>query len=362
MIPTEHGMPCPPLEARLPCGASPCPKDCQVGPWEEWTSCTSACGGGTQSRSRAILTEARRGGEPCPSDQDRRTCNIGACDRDCQLSDWSDWGACSRACRFDASAPSGRRTQARAVSAMQVGRGECPEATDAARLRGERCNEQLCGARFDRCVGDRDILVLVDGSDSANFSAQLELVAGMAQHADKDMRFGVVAYGSKVVELSELTADRAALAAALKKATAPGGLPNLAAGEVAAKNLLVRAQFASSSDDVRRAKVVLVLSDGAPTHVEQAIEEAGEIRAEGLRLILGVVDGGSPEVRAQVCALAGAPCEANVEAVTSWAEMPRQPWRFLAALCERLEFARPEPDVGFDWSDSDDGSADADGS
>ncbi|XP_022098999.1 SCO-spondin-like, partial [Acanthaster planci] len=44
---------------------TPCPVDCQYSPWLEWTGCNSPCGGGSQTRRRDILIEAKHGGRPC---------------------------------------------------------------------------------------------------------------------------------------------------------------------------------------------------------------------------------------------------------------------------------------------------------
>jgi hypothetical protein len=78
--PGPNGLPCPPLQARLPCGETPCPTDCEMGPWEEWGSCSTDCGGGTQSRTRAVVLEPAHGGSSCALGEQRRECGIGSCD------------------------------------------------------------------------------------------------------------------------------------------------------------------------------------------------------------------------------------------------------------------------------------------
>jgi len=45
----------------------PCPIDCQLSPWTEWGACDASCGPkGTQSRQRRILRQATWDGEQCP--------------------------------------------------------------------------------------------------------------------------------------------------------------------------------------------------------------------------------------------------------------------------------------------------------
>lgn len=55
------------------------PADCKVGNWSNFSNCTVACGGGTQNRTRDIVTRAANGGRPCPSLNEQRVCNTFAC-------------------------------------------------------------------------------------------------------------------------------------------------------------------------------------------------------------------------------------------------------------------------------------------
>ena len=56
-----------------------CPVDCEVGQWAAWTECSAACGPGTQTRSRAVLTPAADGGASCPRTWKQRGCRAGPC-------------------------------------------------------------------------------------------------------------------------------------------------------------------------------------------------------------------------------------------------------------------------------------------
>ena len=54
--------------------------DCEWDDFGEWTSCSKTCGGGQQSRSRAIKVEAENGGKECTgSVTDTKLCNTQEC-------------------------------------------------------------------------------------------------------------------------------------------------------------------------------------------------------------------------------------------------------------------------------------------
>ena len=56
------------------------PVDCIVSDWSDWTECSAACGGGVSERTRAILAEARNGGQVCPKRSvKKRRCNTHDC-------------------------------------------------------------------------------------------------------------------------------------------------------------------------------------------------------------------------------------------------------------------------------------------
>ncbi|PFH35883.1 hypothetical protein BESB_055340 [Besnoitia besnoiti] len=81
-----------------PCQGPPCPVDCQVTAWGAWSSCSVTCGGGQQDRLRSIVRPAANGGKECPVLRQVHTCATYPCPTDCLLSDWTEWSACSAAC------------------------------------------------------------------------------------------------------------------------------------------------------------------------------------------------------------------------------------------------------------------------
>jgi len=53
--------------------------DCVVGEWSDWSQCTKVCGGGTQKRTRSIVTQPCNGGDDCPPLEETRPCNTQSC-------------------------------------------------------------------------------------------------------------------------------------------------------------------------------------------------------------------------------------------------------------------------------------------
>jgi len=136
------GAACPVMEEVKSCNLDKCPIDCKLTEWSGWSSCTAKCGGGLMERSRDAIVEAEHGGEPCEEMKEARSCNIQSCDRDCELNDWSEWTACSKACN------SGESTRARTIDVPLQGDGVCAKIRDPTRLQSRQCNNFPCKNDF----------------------------------------------------------------------------------------------------------------------------------------------------------------------------------------------------------------------
>lgn len=127
------GQACP-TQTQRDCNMNSCPPEqvsanCKVSDWSSWTDCDKPCGGGTQSRTRTIVTPASGTGTCAESTslRESRACNQNECTVDCQV---SDWGACSASC--------GGGTKTRTVITQPKGNGAiCPVLTTP-------CNTQQC--------------------------------------------------------------------------------------------------------------------------------------------------------------------------------------------------------------------------
>jgi len=166
MVHPINGTRCPPTEMRRSCNTDSCPVDCKVDVWSEWSECTADCDGGVKTRIRSKTVEAENGGDPCPSTSESIQCNVDACNVDCMLSDWSDWGLCSKQCA------GGHQTHTRQVAAAARGLGTCDALDSEQRLAFLDCNTHSCqtllptGRQLLRCTAMIDLVILVDGSGS----------------------------------------------------------------------------------------------------------------------------------------------------------------------------------------------------
>lgn len=65
---------------------------------DNFNICDTTCGGGKQSRTRTITTASAFGGEACPATVEVQECNISPCPIDCVVADWSEWSVCDKTC------------------------------------------------------------------------------------------------------------------------------------------------------------------------------------------------------------------------------------------------------------------------
>lgn len=115
-------------------GGGSSPIDCVVSDWGSFSSCTRFCGGGTQSRSRTVVTSPANGGTPCPALTETRNCNDEPCPVDCVVTAWSDWSPCSEPCG------GGTQNRTRSVTTSPAfGGSPCPSLTES-----QSCNSDPC--------------------------------------------------------------------------------------------------------------------------------------------------------------------------------------------------------------------------
>ncbi len=127
----------------LPDGNTECgpnPVDCVMSEWSSWGQCTSKCGGGSQTRSRTVLTPPSNGGKPCEGQlSEVQGCNNQVCTGavDCEWGEWHHWGACSKHCG------GGQKSRFRHVTTMAKLNGEPCDYKASAEV--VACNDHACG-------------------------------------------------------------------------------------------------------------------------------------------------------------------------------------------------------------------------
>lgn len=161
--PVGGGAECPALKMVRSCNEHDCPIDCQLGPWNGWSVCSAACGGGVRERGRDIEVDQAHGGEPCGETVASEQCNAQACNVDCVLAAWTEFGTCSQEC------DGGFKMRYREIAVAAVGQGTCPDEEDDTRAEFEECNEHACLAPEGpvySCEAKLDVILLLDGSGS----------------------------------------------------------------------------------------------------------------------------------------------------------------------------------------------------
>jgi len=301
------GAVCPKLEETRPCATAPCPVDCMISDWTEWSPCTAACGSGTRTRTRSIEQQASGGGLPCPEENSvNDQCSIRPCDTsECELGIWSHWSTCSRAC--------GGGLKFRTRSPLHPEFCPAPQAPEHEWLEYSQCNGQACPSTATQqalqCNAKIDLAIVLDGSgacgvegfeqtktfiqallNSLNLgpdTAQVALtVAGGMQSWDA---YANCMSGSSLADCNvrialKLTPDLATASDAVTQLPWPGGPGHLAGALAFAGSALLEGGRRDASS------LVLVITRGRPLSTARTADAAEALRSRGQRvswLLLG---------------------------------------------------------------------------
>ncbi|CEL96722.1 unnamed protein product [Vitrella brassicaformis CCMP3155] len=255
-----YGTPCPALEAEMVCNKHPCPIDCQEGSWSEFTRCSAECGNGDQYKFRDIIREPRYNGRPCDARMVVKQCQRDPCDKDCVLSEWTEYNACDVACG------GGFHERRRNVLEPPTGQGYCPPAEDVRRHEEKTCNEQPCPAERPVCETKADVVLILDGSGSMSeeqfgkiktFAKRLVLQTKL--NSTTNAQIGIVLFSHWSEILSRMTDDKEKLIKKIDALKWPGDEACLASAAFHAKRVL---QNGGRED---AASIVHLITDGKPS-------------------------------------------------------------------------------------------------
>lgn len=156
-----NGIWCPdPLIETESCNTVPCAVDC-VWEWTIWSTCSATCGGATRTRNVVVITQPSNGGQECPTDTlEQEICAPDPCptnaptgppDVDCDWY-WTEWSSCSTTCG------PGIESRMVVVNTFAVGNGEaCPAISFETRTcelvpcTNRPTTSPVCAPLYDNC-------------------------------------------------------------------------------------------------------------------------------------------------------------------------------------------------------------------
>merc|ERR1719282_43504 len=349
--PNSFGMACPPLfyerkngSAGMKCNQFHCPVNCQVSEWSDFSACSKECGGGTQGKTRSILTKPKNGGTECDATLEERPCNTGSCDRDCTLMPWTAWEPCSMACG------GGIQERHRKVDIPIRANGKCPDAKHPDRFEMQQCNTQDC-VGDEICIARQDLVIALDGSGSVKqegfdyikkFALNLTSKYQSTYYGVEDMRIGLVLFGNgeyfdngtvaAAIEVVEITSDLDSVSTAIEGLQWQRGFTNMMQALTAAENM-----FADGRDDAQSA--VMVISDGKWTNAYRTTMKATAMKDKGVQIFMApVAEHMTPNLKV-LRGWASQPWETNFERIPGLDTLvnnePEFAQRLLVKFCPR---------------------------
>lgn len=303
----EFGTECPSIEESIKCGQFPCPVDCKMSSWGEYSACSKDCGGGIKTRSRTKEVTPRNGGKLCDVPTETVTCNSGSCDRDCELTSWK-LRPCNVACG------GGYKVRKKHVKKPARANGKCPTKRSMKRYGKHRCNEQACYGD-EECVAKQDVVIAVDGSGSltdkgfavlrdftanlvARYRGEVEEPSDEPVKSGKEpklikvpgVQVGVVQFGNGVLAddgtVSPATIDLGisndigAATAAIEALTWKKGFTNMAQALTAADSVFMNGGRKSAQS------VVILITDGKPSFHFQTKNAVDVLRHKGVKVMV----------------------------------------------------------------------------
>jgi uncharacterized protein YegL/predicted nucleic acid-binding Zn-ribbon protein len=324
---------CPALKFMRACNRKSCPVDGVMGHWEPWSGCSRACGGGTRSRHRSVISQAKHGGLPVAETMQEQLCNTQACDQDCLLADWTPFGNCSKVCNR------GHASRTRKVIRPPLGEGTCPDERSADRLHTLPCAKEACDkltpplSPTAKCSEKLDVALVLDVSGSVGAVSVEKLKLFTKSITDRMVlepavgaTLGLVYYGSKASVASPLTGVSAEVISSIATVVWQQDSTNTAQALGVTRGLFEQKGRAAAK------QVAIVVTDGMPESAFLTGVEVGRLKEQGVRLVFVAV---GKSVSQQVLRRwASWPWEENVVAVNTYGELDeKKVTEVLANIC-----------------------------
>merc|ERR1719225_1643986 len=318
-------MKCPQLEREKKCGQKKCPVDCLMSEWSGWSKCTKDCESGVQAKTRDVLTKPKNGGRGCDSVQEERPCNTGSCDRNCKLSDWSEWSPCTMACS------GGITNRFKKVVVPIRGQGKCPTGKNPDRFETDKCNTQDC-VGDEICIAKQDLVIALDASGSLKEKGY-DIVRGFAVNLTKRykskyfgapaVKMGVALFGNghlieladrsttikPAINLQPLTFDLELVGTKIAETQWQRGFTNMAQAFSTADTIL------SQGGRPEAQSAVMVISDGKFSFKYQTAEKAQELKDKNIQIYMAPITDTRDKTLLELKKWASKPWRTNYERI-----------------------------------------------
>lgn len=267
---------------------------------------------------------------------------VGVCDRDCSLVDWSDWSGCTTACG------GGVQERARPVLVPIRGNGKCPTASNPDRLGKRECNTIEC-AGDEFCVAREDLIVALDSSGSMRkdgFDTLRDFAANLtgrykSLYFGKDMmKVGLAVFGNGKVRsdgtiapalnMQALTSDIDLVKARILETPWQKGLTNMAQVFTLADTMFSQ----GGRSDAQSA--VMVISDGKYSFRFQTALQVQKLKDKGVQIFMAVVAGGKDENLKVIKSWASQPVETNYERIPGFLALEHNKEAFAGTLVAKF--------------------------
>jgi hypothetical protein len=296
-------------------------------------------------------------GTPCGDLTETAACNMQACDKDCELGEWSEWDKCSKACNR------GSQKRRKGVIEAAIGRGECPSSRSRKRLNYRSCNRQKCIESFSKpltCKSKVDVVLVLDSSGSTG-SKGFEQTKSFAktfttalEGQGTDAMLSVISFSGpgrwslirkctgadtsgldmekdcKIKLAEHYTSDMAAARSKIDGLEWMAGLTlTSTALEMAASEISLGRRGVN--------KIVLMVTDGRPTKKKPTDSAARKIRSMA-KLIIGAVGLGGSNLQ-DMMKWASSPAKENVFNVRNYQTLDsvKMVDDFIADVCEEVD-------------------------
>jgi len=316
--PDECGLRCPDLSRTKKCNQVKCPVDCEMSEWSGWSKCTAECEGGVRSHTRSLMVKPKNGGMACNTQEETEACNTMSCDRDCRLAPWNSWTPCSVACG------GGMQNRAKHVLIPTRGFGKCPKEQGPNRFQEQECNIQDC-VGDEICIAVQDLVIAVDGSGSVqeggfdklrNFALDLLSKYQAEYFGSGAMKVGLVEFGNGIImpdgvtvspamNVHTISSDLASVKASLEGMEQKKGFTNMAQAFALAETMY------TSSGRKGAQSALLVITDGKPSFQFQTNELVEQLDDKGVQRFFVVVTDNKKSVD-MMKRWASAPWETNL--------------------------------------------------